>query len=160
LTKGVKAKMHKKSRHELRVVCTALELFFPSRKTPGGPRPPQFHGCTITLRHTTLGMAPLDEWSALRRDLCMKTHNIHKRQISMPQSGFETAIPTKKRPQNHALDLTATGIGTVLDLGGFFIHDSAVQKGWYWRLKASCFIMQLCAYTSVSSDDLCSWGGR
>jgi hypothetical protein len=40
-------------------------------------------------RHTTLGKTPLDEWSARRRDLYLTTHNIHKRQISMPQAGFE-----------------------------------------------------------------------
>jgi len=28
-----------------------------------------YRGFTITLRHTTLGRTPLDEWSALRRDL-------------------------------------------------------------------------------------------
>jgi hypothetical protein len=36
---------------------------------------------TITLRHTTLGRTPLDEWSARPRDLYLTTHN---RQTSMP----------------------------------------------------------------------------
>jgi hypothetical protein len=39
------------------------------------------------------------------------THNTHKRQISMPPAGFEPAIPARERPQTHALDRTATGIG-------------------------------------------------
>jgi len=30
---------------------------------PSGPRPPHYRGFTITLRHTTLGMTPLDEGS-------------------------------------------------------------------------------------------------
>jgi hypothetical protein len=38
----------------------------------------------ITLRHTTLGRTPLDEWSARRRDLYLTTHDTHKRQTSMP----------------------------------------------------------------------------
>jgi len=38
----------------------------------------------ITLRHTTLGKTPLDEWSARRRDIYLTTHSTHKRQISMP----------------------------------------------------------------------------
>ena len=44
---------------------------------------------TITLRHTTLGRTPLDEGSARGRDLCLTTHNTHKRQTSMPPAGFE-----------------------------------------------------------------------
>jgi len=36
---------------------------------PGGPKPPHYRDFTITLRHTTLGRTPLDEWSARRRDL-------------------------------------------------------------------------------------------
>ena len=35
---------------------------------------------------------------------------IHKRQTSMTPAGFELAIPASERPQNHALDHTATGI--------------------------------------------------
>jgi hypothetical protein len=29
----------------------------------------------------------------------------------MPSAGFESGIPATKRPQTHALDLAATGIG-------------------------------------------------
>jgi len=32
-----------------------------------------------TQRHTTVGSAPLDEWSAHRRDLYLTTHNNHNR---------------------------------------------------------------------------------
>ena len=39
---------------------------------------------TARLRHTTLSMTPLDQWSALRRGLYLTTHDTHKRQISMP----------------------------------------------------------------------------
>jgi hypothetical protein len=68
-------------------------------------------GFTITLEpHQTLGRTPLDEGSARRRDLCLTTRNIHKRQTSMPSAGFEPAIPASGRPQTHALDRTATGV--------------------------------------------------
>jgi hypothetical protein len=40
------------------------------------------------------------------------THNKHKRRTPMPSVGFEPAIPAIKRPQNYALDRTATGIGS------------------------------------------------
>ena len=36
-----------------------------------------WRGFTITLRHTTLGRTPLDEWSARRRDLYLTKHNTH-----------------------------------------------------------------------------------
>ena len=41
------------------------------------------------------------------------THNTHKRQTSMSPAGFEPAIPASERPQTHALDRAAIGIGTV-----------------------------------------------
>jgi hypothetical protein len=65
---------------------------------------------TITLRHTTLGRTPLDEWSARRWDLCLATHNTQKKQTSMPPEEFEPVIPASEWPQTHALDRTATGI--------------------------------------------------
>jgi hypothetical protein len=36
----------------------------------------------------------------------------HSQETSMPQAGFEPAIPASERPQTHALDRAATGIGT------------------------------------------------
>jgi len=39
-------------------------------------------------------------------------HNTHNRQASMPPAGFESAIPSGERPQNHALDRASTGIGS------------------------------------------------
>jgi hypothetical protein len=46
----------------------------------------------------TLGRTPLDEGSARYIDLYLTTHNIHKRQTSMPPAVFETAIPASERP--------------------------------------------------------------
>jgi hypothetical protein len=62
---------------------------------------------------STLGRPPLDEWPARRRDLYLTTHNTHKRQTSMPLVGFEPAILVSERPQTHALDRTAPGIGII-----------------------------------------------
>ena len=58
---------------------------------PSVPGTPYYQGFMIILRHTTLGRTPLDEWSAQRRDLYPKTHNIHDRhprprRASNPQS--------------------------------------------------------------------------
>jgi hypothetical protein len=75
--------------------------------------PPLCHdllfGFTITLRHTTLGRIPLDEWSARRMYLYLKTDDTHNRQTSLPPVGFEPTIPVSERPQTHALDSAATG---------------------------------------------------
>ena len=51
-----------------------------------------------TQRRTTVGRAPLDEWSARRRDLYLTTHNTHNRQISMPPVRFEPTMSADERP--------------------------------------------------------------
>ena len=38
-----------------------LHFFIPRHYSPTCPGPPQCRGFTMTLRHTTLGMIPLDE---------------------------------------------------------------------------------------------------
>ena len=84
-------------------------IFFLQEATvPSGPGCAHCLGFTITLRHTTCGRTPLDEWSASRRDLYLTTHNIHNRQTSMPPAGFEPTVPACERPQTDALDRAAT----------------------------------------------------
>ena len=102
-------------KHEVDIHSTTafvMNIFFNGSTAPLGPRPPHF--TTLhdhTLRHTTLGRTPLDEWSARRRNLYLTTHNTHKRQTSMPPAGFEPTILVSERPQTQALDRAATGIG-------------------------------------------------
>jgi hypothetical protein len=59
----------------------------------------------------TLGRTPLDERSALRRDLYLTKNNIHKRQVSMTKAGFKPAVPASERTPIHALDSMATRNG-------------------------------------------------
>jgi hypothetical protein len=59
----------------------------------------------------TLGMNPLDEWSAQHRDLYLTKYNTHKRQTSVFPPRFEPTIPEGERRQTHALDRAATGMG-------------------------------------------------
>ena len=79
---------------------------------PIGPGPP--HRCfTITLRHTTLGRIPLDEWSARCRDLYLTTQNsckIHT-YIHAP-GGIPSHNPCKRAAVDHALGRAAIGIGS------------------------------------------------
>jgi hypothetical protein len=95
------------------ILCSPLREIFPAHlifldfhggTTPSGPGPPHYRGFTITLRHTTLGRTPLDEWSARRRDLYLRTHDTHKRQTSMSPAGFKPAIPESERRQIGTLD--------------------------------------------------------
>jgi len=56
-----------------------LYFFLQSRNSHSGPSPLHYRGFIIILRHTTVGRTPLDEWSAIRTDLYLTTHNIYKR---------------------------------------------------------------------------------
>ena len=70
-----------------------------------------YGGFTITLRYTTLGRSPLDEWSARHTDLFLTIHDIYMRQTSKLPAGFEPAIPRSERLHIGALDRSATGTG-------------------------------------------------
>ena len=96
----------------LRILLAEIIFFILAQEPPSGPRPPpHYRGFMVTLRHTTLGRTPLNTWSSRRRDLYLTTHNTYNRQTSTPPAGFEPTIPASERPQTHALDPAATGIG-------------------------------------------------
>jgi len=66
----------------------------------------------ITLNDTyKLGRTPLDKGS-----VSSTTHNIHKKKISMPLTGFESAIPTIEPPQTYVLDRAASGTGPTTNI--------------------------------------------
>jgi len=67
---------------------TSLYFRFRGATPPGGPEPPHCQGITITLRHTTLGRTPLDEWSARRWQHTTLTIDKHAclRRFSNPES--------------------------------------------------------------------------
>jgi hypothetical protein len=67
----------------------------------------------ITLRHTIFGLTPLDDCSARRKDLYKTTHNTND---YMPPAGFESEFPPCERPQTHALNRAAIGIGNYMAL--------------------------------------------
>jgi hypothetical protein len=95
-----------------KILRTNQVFFFSMARQPlGGLGRLIFRGYTITnFRHNTLGRTPLDEGPARRRDLFLTTHNTHKRQTSMPLTGFEPTIPISERPQTHALDRTEPSV--------------------------------------------------
>ena len=69
------------------------QICFARMDSPSRPRRSSCQDSTITFWQTTLAITPLDEWSARCRDPYLTTHNIHKKQTSMPPAGFEPTIP-------------------------------------------------------------------
>jgi hypothetical protein len=61
-------------------------------------------------KHNTLDWTPLDERSALQKDLYLTPHNTHKNQTSNAPDRIRSRTPIT-RPQTHAIDRVATGIG-------------------------------------------------
>ena len=93
-------------------LCCLMCFFFCGAATQRGSWPPHsWDFLDHTQRRTKVGRTPLDEWSARRRDLYLKTHNTHNRQTSMPPVGFEPTISAGERLQTYALDRAATGTG-------------------------------------------------
>ena len=103
--------------------------------TASGPGPPHYRGYTITVGHTTLSRTLLDEWSARRWDLYLTTHSTHKRKTSMHPAASEPAIPTSDRPQTHALDRAATGIGVLWLIGAV----NRFEREWLMNCKKMCW---------------------
>ena len=101
-------------------------FFFHVATALSGPRPSHYRALTITPRHTTFSRTPVDGWPARGRDLT--THDTRKRQPSIPPAGFEPAIPLSERPQNHALDRAATGIGALWFIFIYFIILISASK--------------------------------
>ena len=89
------------------------------------------------LDHTqwciTVGRNPLDEWSALSRDLYLTKHNTHDRQISMPPVGFEPTISAGKRPQTYDVDRMVTGTGNTE-----YLHIYIIMKLIYFTSNTNC----------------------
>ena len=107
----------------------------------------------------TVGRNPLDEWSAHRRGLCLKTHNTYKRDLLSPAE-FEPAIPASDRPQSLALDRSATGIGGYLDILVFHgrlrvrIHR---RKKFHYSFRRACEVIDVVKPHIVQSRIVASW---
>jgi hypothetical protein len=76
---------------------------------PGEPGPSHYRGVTISLRHSTVGRTPMDEWSAQR-----KNRNL-KREVLMLQAGFEPqSLQTRGR---RPTPLTERSLGSAFHIG-------------------------------------------
>jgi hypothetical protein len=140
-----------------------IYIYIYGSTAPWGPRPPYYRRFTIThFRHTTLCRTPLEEGSARRRDLYLTSHNTHKRQTSMPPLGFEPTILVSERPQTHALDRAATGIGRQpqLCLTNQTLQKRTIFKLWYIDgIESDVRVLQTCIVSILISPEwaLQSW---
>jgi hypothetical protein len=80
-----------------------------------------YRGFTITLRHTTFGRIPLDEWSTRRRDRYLTTHDIHKTETHA-HGGNRIRNPNKRA----AVNLAATEVDCFLKLINLFLGTTLV----------------------------------
>jgi hypothetical protein len=82
--------------HGLLVSGTLCRILFVVAEQPLiGPWPPHCWDFDITLSHTTRGRTPLDEGSALRRDIYLTTHRSYNRHPCTP-GGFQTHNPNRR----------------------------------------------------------------
>ena len=81
--------------------------------------PPHYRGFVITLRHTTVGRTPLDEWSARRRDLYITTLTRDKHPCPRRNSNPQSQEAIGRRPTPY----------TARPLGGFLMSGWPKAKG-------------------------------
>jgi hypothetical protein len=82
-------------------------------------------------------------WTSDRPDAA---HNTHKKQTSTPLVGFETTIPENKRPDTHALDHVATGMGPYFILPILILSTYIITI--YTRCSFYLALMSIC-YTHI-----------
>jgi hypothetical protein len=85
-----------------------IHFFAMVQQTPIGPGPKSHSKSHSDTPHWVGLLCTNDQPDA---DLCLTTHNTHKRRASMPLAGFETPIPVSERTQTHAFARAATEIG-------------------------------------------------
>ena len=143
--------------HRIHLSDSDYAVFFMAQQSQMG------HGLLIieaslshSVRHATLGRTPLDEWSAPRRDLYLKTHNTHKRQTYMPPVGFEPAIPTRERPQTRAMarPLESANANRFITKCRFIGNYFGLYK--YYKIESILYILLfLSKYVSIQWIPAC-----
>jgi hypothetical protein len=99
---------------------------------PSGPGPPHYRGFTITLRHTSHSVVGL-LWTRDQSDRGTSDNTQQKRQMSLTPAWFEPTIPASARPQTHALDRAATGIGATRYISSFIYVKSIQMSPLAWH---------------------------
>jgi hypothetical protein len=81
----------------------------------------------MTLRHTTLGRTPLDEWSTRRINLYLTTTTLIRDNHPCPRRDSNLTIPASERPQNHAVVNYLCLSVMLLSFNGKFYTDALRQ---------------------------------
>jgi hypothetical protein len=113
-------------------------LLFSQLSSSRGPTPPSFQVFLITFVYTPQSVGLL--WTRDRL-VAKTTHkNNHKRQTSMLPAGFETAIPTRDRPQNFVIDYSTIGmskrvcyVSQMLQVS--YPHDRVLQSAVFFHSR-------------------------
>jgi hypothetical protein len=122
-----------------------------------GPRPEVYR--SHTTHHSRCDSSG-QGISLSQRPLPDNTHDTHKKQTSMSPEGFKPMIQGSKRPQNHALDRVATGIGckdkwvsklwTSFHKGGHVSTHKPCHKPRVFSHVNKIRVRTLCDYCSLS----------
>jgi hypothetical protein len=117
-------------------------FFYHGATAPVGQRLPFIEdSLSHSFTHTTVERNLLDAWSIRCTNLYLTTHNTHKWQTSMPPARFEPAIPASERPQTHALDRAATGIGCAILIIVKYTYNSLTQVvDWRVHIIATYYV--------------------
>ena len=102
----------------MKLELQSVTYIFSGAPFPVEPRPPHYPGCMITLRHTTVGRTPLDEWSARRRDLYLTTHNtLNRHPCPRRDSNPQSQQANSRRPSSYtARPLGSAGLVMCTDI--------------------------------------------
>jgi hypothetical protein len=82
-----------------------------------------------TQRRSTVGMTPLDEWSARPRNLYLTTHDTHNRQISMPRWDSNPRSQQISDLRPHAADLLRSWVRIPQEASIFVCCECRVLSG-------------------------------
>jgi len=115
------------------ILCTTIFLIWHNSPSSPSQWARAFSFLRLTQLRTIVGRAPLDEWSARRRDLNLTTHNIRNKH---PCPRWHSNPQLSRRA---ALDRAATGIGTAsltFTNSTFCPHSVFMCFVWIWEQTA------------------------
>ena len=150
----------------IEVLILFQSLIFPYFGTTGPP--PYWDRVSSFTRFIdhTIGRTLVGKWLVRRGDPYLKTHKIPNRHTTMYLAGIETTIWAGERPQTHALDRAATGIGlrtgrkTLHSVGGRWMDEYGAMVEWYWQGKTEILWKKFpvpLGPTEISHELTCDW---
>ena len=125
------------------ILWTGLWCYVISATAPKGATASLFRRfLDQTQRRTTVGRTPLDEWSALRRDLYLTTHNTHNKHprpggIRTHNLSKRAAAVLRLRPRGHRNRRSGLwyctkiwGPGSSVGTTGYGLDGAGIESRW------------------------------